>query len=158
MVDIEDSNLGLAGMEVRPTLFIALGGTGAEIALRIRRRILTHAWGSPDNQVRICDLSDFPLAQFIHYDLDEGSVRESEKHRDTDSLADAVAFSQDEKILPACGFLIRYCRNDQEIFPRYPHIRSWPPVTPAGFESGSTRPRNVPTTTCLPQCPVAFLD
>lgn len=34
--------------KIRPTLFIALGGMGMEIALRVRRRILTHAWGSSD--------------------------------------------------------------------------------------------------------------
>lgn len=39
-----------AALEVtrlRPTLFIALGGTGKEIALRLRRRILLHDWGGP---------------------------------------------------------------------------------------------------------------
>ncbi len=78
---------------VWPTLFIGVGGTGMEIALRLRRRILNCVWGGADNPMRIAGLTEFPLAQFINFDLNAGSVTESGKSATTDPLADLVKFS-----------------------------------------------------------------
>ena len=40
-------------INVRPTLFIGVGGTGMEVLMRVRRKILNNLWGSSQQQVRI---------------------------------------------------------------------------------------------------------
>ncbi len=45
-------------LEVRPTVFVGLGGTGMEILLRLRRRILQADWKG----TRLNSLSEFPVA------------------------------------------------------------------------------------------------
>jgi len=113
-------------MKRTPTLFIALGGTGAEIAFRLRRRILTHAWGDNATNVLINDLHEFPLAEFIYYDLDTTSYLE---RRDTgsDPLSNLVRFSDDERLTSKLD-IDKYFRNDDEIY-KYPLIREWYPLT-----------------------------
>ena len=75
---------------ISPTLFIALGGTGREIPLRLRRHILAHAWGTADNPVNVDNLTEFPIAQFIYFDLDHAG----EYRRDMES----VKFGDEEKV------------------------------------------------------------
>jgi len=101
-------------MKITPTLFIALGGAGAEIALRLRRRILTHTWGNADNRVTLDSLDQFPIAQFIYYDLDFGTVEPS-------------SFSDNEKLISNLD-LNKYFQTDGELH-RYPIIDSWFPIT-----------------------------
>ena len=55
-------------VKLRPTLYIGVGGTGMEVMMRVRRRILNASWGN--DKVRLQSLCEFPLAQFIHFDLD----------------------------------------------------------------------------------------
>lgn len=35
-----------ASIDLRPTLFIGVGGTGMEVLMRVRRRILNTLWGA----------------------------------------------------------------------------------------------------------------
>ena len=49
-------------VKLRPTLFVAIGGTGMEVLMRLRRRTLNALWGSG---VRVESLADFPVAQFV---------------------------------------------------------------------------------------------
>lgn len=113
--------------KVWPTLFIAVGGTGAEIALRVRRRLFNFVWGGTDNPVRIGSLSDFPLAQFINFDLDAGTVTESGQSAATDPLAEMVKFGEEEKLIFKLD-MDKYLRTDGELN-RFPLIASWFPLT-----------------------------
>jgi hypothetical protein len=113
-------------MKVWPTLFIGVGGTGMEIALRVRRRILNNVWGGSANPVRITSLTDFPLAQFINFDLDAGSVTESGKSAMSDPLSELVKFSDEEKVIFKLD-MEKYLRTDGELN-RFPHIASWFPL------------------------------
>ena len=85
--------------KVMPTLFIGVGGTGMQICLRIRRRILNHMWGSFDNPFSINSITEFPPAQFINFDLDSNSRTQSDKDTETDILDSMVRFSDEEKII-----------------------------------------------------------
>ena len=113
--------------KVWPTLFIGVGGTGMEIALRVRRRLLNHIWGSRENPVRLATLSEFSLAQFINFDLDAGSVTETGLAAATDPLAELVKFSEEEKLILKLD-LDKYLRTDGELN-RYRTIASWFPLT-----------------------------
>lgn len=106
---------------MKPTLFITLGGTGIEITHRVRRRILTHRWGSQEDPVRIGDLSEFPLAQFIYYDLDVTGETRTDMHQ--------VRFRNEEQLNFKLN-IDKYLLADDELS-KYPHIASWMPVTPA---------------------------
>ena len=57
--------------KIRPTLFIALGGTGMKVSIRLRRRILNAVWAGNS---KVQQIADFPIAQFINLDLDSGDV------------------------------------------------------------------------------------
>jgi hypothetical protein len=113
--------------KVWPTLFIGIGGSGMEISLRVRRRILNYVWGGLDNPLRIGNLTEFPLAQFINFDLNAGSVTETGKSAATDPLADLVKFSDEEKLILKLD-MPKYLRTDGELN-KYPHIASWFPLT-----------------------------
>ena len=56
-------------IDLRPTLFIGVGGTGMQVLMRVRRRVLNTLWGGAGNRTRIEGLADFPIAQFIHFDI-----------------------------------------------------------------------------------------
>ena len=118
-------------INIRPTLFLCLGGTGMEIGLRVRRRILEHEWGNFGNPILLNDLTEFPFAQFIHFDLDSGSVTERGRGAANDPLADLVKFSDNEKLIYWLD-LDRYFRTDDEL-KKYPHIASWFPILPKIF-------------------------
>ena len=118
-------------INIRPTLFLCLGGTGMEIGLRVRRRILEHEWGNFGNPILLNDLTEFPFAQFIHFDLDSGSVTERGRGAANDPSADLVKFSDNEKLISWLD-LDRYFRTDDEL-KKYPHIASWFPILPKIF-------------------------
>lgn len=113
--------------KVWPTLFIGVGGSGMEISLRVRRRIINYVWGGRDNPVRIANLTEFPLAQFVNFDLNAGAVTESGQSAATDPLADLVKFSDEEKLIFPLD-MDKYLRTDGELN-TYPHIASWFPLT-----------------------------
>jgi hypothetical protein len=60
---------------VQPVLFIGVGGTGMEVLLRVRRRILHATWGE-GGTVRVGSLEEFPAAAFLHFDLAQDAVHE----------------------------------------------------------------------------------
>jgi len=112
---------------VWPTLFIAIGGTGMEISLRVRRRLINYIWGSSDSPVRIANLTEFPLVQFIYFDLSAVSTTESGQSAVTDPLADLVKFTDEEKLIFKLD-MDKYLRTDGELN-TYPYIASWFPLT-----------------------------
>ena len=70
---------------VRPTLYVALGGTGKEVLLRLRRRILETLW----NGQRIEKLDDFRVASFLYFDLYQG--RAEEERAGDDGVEDPIS-------------------------------------------------------------------
>ncbi len=113
-------------VKLRPTLYIGVGGTGMEVMMRVRRRILNASWGSEN--VRLESLSQFPIAQFIHFDLDQGSVIDSGRAQAEDLQYNLVKFTDDEKIVESFD-IEKYSRDDASLS-RYPHIQNWLPLTP----------------------------
>ncbi|MFW1982258.1 tubulin-like doman-containing protein [Acinetobacter guillouiae] len=113
-------------VKLRPTLYIGVGGTGMEVMMRVRRRILNASWGG-DN-VRLENLSQFPIAQFIHFDLDQGAIIDSGRAQTEDLQYNLVKFTDDEKIVESFD-IEKYSRDDASLS-RYPHIQNWLPLTP----------------------------
>lgn len=85
-------------LEIRPTLFVGLGGTGKEVMLRLRRRILQQSWGPAHNPSRLASISDFPVAGFLYFDTDMNEARESDRAAATDVMATAVQFGEGETL------------------------------------------------------------
>jgi len=114
--------------EVVPTLFIALGGTGAEVLWRIRRRILNTLWGAGTGQsIRMQGMTEFPFAEFLHIDLDANTVSESGKAIKTDLLGNKIRFSEDERLVKKLD-LSSYVKSDDELA-RYPLVQEWFPLS-----------------------------
>ena len=106
-------------LKVRPTVFVALGGTGMEVLLRLRRRILQADW----NGTRISALDQFPAASFLYFDTDTLEAREAGRAAATDALSAKVAFREGETLQKAVN-LARYQAERRS----YPHIDSWLPA------------------------------
>ncbi|MCS0502195.1 tubulin-like doman-containing protein [Ancylobacter mangrovi] len=104
--------------DVMPTVFIALGGTGMEILLRLRRRILQHNWSGRS----VMSLDEFPPARFIYFDTDTGEARESGRAATSDLLASRVAFSKGEAIQKKVDTAHYMAEIDN-----YPIIKEWLP-------------------------------
>ena len=113
--------------EVVPTLYIAVGGTGAEILFRIRRRILNTLWGPKGQPVRLERLSEFPYAEFLQIDLDANTVTESGKSTKGDILGAEIRFKEEEKLVKKLD-LNRYVRSDEDL-DKYPLIKEWFPLS-----------------------------
>ncbi len=111
--------------KIHPTLFIALGGTGMKVNIRVRRRILNAIWGG-NSQVQ--QISDFPLVQFINFDLDSGEVTQDGKSVKTDVLAEQVSFTSEEKIIEQLN-LSKYTHSIDELN-RHREVAEWFPLTP----------------------------
>ena len=106
-------------LKVRPTVFVALGGTGMEVLLRLRRRILQADW----NGTRLNAIDEFPAAAFLYFDTDTLEARESGRAARTDPFAAKVAFSDGETLQKAVN-LARYQAERRN----YPHIDDWLPA------------------------------
>jgi hypothetical protein len=117
-----------ASIDLRPTLFIGVGGTGMEVLMRVRRRILNTLWGGSGRRTRVDSLAEFPIAQFIQFDLDSGAVIDSGRAQAEDLQFDLVKFSDDDKIVESFD-MDKYSRDDDAL-ERYPHIKEWLPLTP----------------------------
>ncbi|PWB29728.1 hypothetical protein DCO48_21790 [Pseudomonas sp. SDI] len=111
--------------KIHPTLFIALGGTGMKVNIRLRRRILNTIWGG-NSQVQ--QIADFPLVQFVNFDLDAGEVTQDGKSVKTDVLAEQVAFTSEEKIIEPLN-LSKYTHSMDELN-RHREVAEWFPLTP----------------------------
>lgn len=105
-------------LKVRPTVFVALGGTGMEVLLRLRRRILQADW----NGTRISAIDQFPAAAFLYFDTDTLEAREAGRAAATDPLSTKVAF-RDGETLQKAVHLARYQAERRS----YPHIDEWLP-------------------------------
>lgn len=117
-----------ASIDLRPTLFIGIGGTGMEVLMRVRRRILNNLWGSSGARTRVESLADFPVAQFIQFDLDTGAVIDSGRAQAEDLQFDLVKFTDEDKIVEAFD-MDKYSRDDDAL-EKYPHIKDWLSLTP----------------------------
>ena len=117
-----------AVIDLRPTLFIGVGGTGMEVLMRVRRRILNHLWGGAGARTRVESLSEFPIAQFIQFDLDSGAVIDSGRAQAEDLQYESVKFTDEDKIVESFD-MDKYSRDDDAL-EKYPHIKDWLSLTP----------------------------
>lgn len=115
-------------VKLMPTLFIGVGGSGMEVLLRVRRRILNASWGQGAPQ-RISGLAEFPVAQFMHFDLDLGAIKEEGRAQLLDPLAESVKLRDEDRLCESFE-IANYCSSDNDI-DRYPLIKEWSPLTPA---------------------------
>lgn len=118
MMDATNNRVEPVKLKVRPTVFVALGGTGMEVLLRLRRRILQADW----NRARLRSISDFPVAEFFYFDTDNNEARESNRAANTDPMANAVKFAAGETLQRKVD-IGRYQRDIES----YPHIKEWLP-------------------------------
>ena len=107
-------------VEVKPTVFIGLGGTGMEVLLRLRRRILQQPWGP--NRKRLASMAEFPVASFLYFDTDTASGGESDRARRTDPMSAVVAFDQGERLQERVD--VGYYQRE---LATKPHIAEWLP-------------------------------
>lgn len=126
-VKLDDKKKEQVLTEVVPTLYIACGGTGAEILFRIRRRILNTLWGPKGEPVRLQRLDEFPYAEFLQIDLDANTVTESGKAAKADILGAEVRFKEEERLVKKLD-LNRYVRSDEDL-DKYPLIKEWFPLS-----------------------------
>ena len=124
-------------IKLRPTLFIALGGTGMEVICRVRRRILNASWGGRRAPVRLDSMADFPVAQFIHFDLAHDEV-ETGRSQNDDVIWDLVKLPEDDRLIETFK-VEKYSRNDDDLA-RYPLIEAWSPLTPKRIRELNIRP------------------
>jgi len=113
--------------EVVPTLFIALGGTGAQVLWRIRRRIINNLWGSGTGQaVRIDNLTEFPFAEFLQIDLSAFETEQGKAEKN-DILSNKIRFKESERLVKKLD-LNQYIKSE-EALDCYPLIREWFPLS-----------------------------
>ena len=96
-------------VKLRPTLYIGVGGTGMDVMMRMRRRILNASWGN--DKTRLESLAQFPIAQFIHFDLDQGAIIDSGRAQTEDLQYNLVKFTDDEKLVESFD-IEKYSRDD----------------------------------------------
>lgn len=106
-------------VEVRPTVFVGLGGTGMEILLRLRRRILQADWEGQ----RLNSMAEFPVAGFLYFDTDKREARESGRASSTDPMAQAIAFGKGETLQHKVD--VNFYQREKD---NHPAVREWLPV------------------------------
>jgi hypothetical protein len=99
--------------KVVPTLFIGVGGTGAQVLSRVRRRILSRVWTGGGESIRLDSLDDFPFAQFLRVDLDMNPFNEAGTNSD-DPLQASIAFKPDESFVRKLD-LGKYISSDEKL-------------------------------------------
>jgi hypothetical protein len=114
-------------VDLRPTLFIGAGGSGMEVLLRIRRRILGAVW-NPRQPVRIDAIGEFPVARFLHLDLDGGALIDEGKSQQSDPWFNLVKLGDEEKLVEPFD-LAQYHESDDSLA-RFPLIENWMPLRP----------------------------
>jgi hypothetical protein len=119
-------------VDLRPTLFIGAGGTGMEVMMRIRRRILAAVWNR-QNPTRVESMGDFPVARFLHFDLDNNAVIDEGKSQRTDPWFDLVKLSDEERLVEPLD-LPQYHESDDSLA-RFPLIENWMPLRPKKLRS-----------------------
>jgi len=131
------NNQDLAGraelkVDLRPTLFIGAGGTGMEVMMRIRRRILSAVWNR-QHPTRVESIADFPVARFLHFDLDNNAIIDEGKSQRTDPWFELVKLSDEERLVEPLD-LPQYHESDDSLA-RFPLIESWMPLRPKKLRS-----------------------
>jgi hypothetical protein len=119
-------------VDLRPTLFIGAGGTGMEVMMRIRRRILSAVWNR-QHPTRVESIGDFPVARFLHFDLDNQAVIDEGKSQRTDPWFELVKLSEEERLVEPLD-LPQYHESDDSLA-RFPMIESWMPLRPKKLRS-----------------------
>lgn len=119
-------------VDLRPTLFIGAGGTGMEVMMRIRRRILSAVWNR-HNPTRVESIADFPVARFLHFDLDNNAVIDEGKSQRTDPWYELVKLTDEERLVEPLD-LPQYHESDDSLA-RFPLIESWMPLRPKKLRS-----------------------
>jgi hypothetical protein len=141
MADFPDpSSLGTTGtagrtelkVDLRPTLFIGAGGTGMEVMMRIRRRILSAVWNR-QHPTRVESIADFPVARFLHFDLDNQAIIDEGKSQQTDPWFELVKLSDEERLVEPLD-LPQYHESDDSLA-RFPLIENWMPLRPKKLRS-----------------------
>lgn len=119
-------------VDLRPTLFIGAGGTGMEVMMRIRRRILSAVWNR-HHPTRVESIADFPVARFLHFDLDNNAIIDEGKSQRTDPWYELVRLSDEERLVETLD-LPQYHESDDSLA-RFPLIESWMPLRPKKLRS-----------------------
>lgn len=119
-------------VDLRPTLFIGAGGTGMEVMMRIRRRILSAVWNR-HNPTRVESIADFPVARFLHFDLDNNAIIDEGKSQRTDPWYELVKLTDEERLVEPLD-LPQYHESDDSLA-RFPLIESWMPLRPKKLRS-----------------------
>ncbi len=119
-------------VDLRPTLFIGAGGTGMEVMMRIRRRILSAVWNRR-HPTRVESIADFPVARFLHFDLDNNAVIDEGKSQRTDPWYELVRLSDEERLVEPLD-LPQYHESDDSLA-RFPLIERWMPLRPKKLRS-----------------------
>ncbi|TFW28503.1 tubulin-like doman-containing protein [Massilia horti] len=119
-------------VDLRPTLFIGAGGTGMEVMMRIRRRILSAVWNR-HHPTRVESIADFPVARFLHFDLDGDAVIDNGKSQRTDPWYELVKLTDEERLVEPID-LQQYHESDDSLA-RFPLIESWMPLRPKRLRS-----------------------
>ncbi|MBJ7313726.1 tubulin-like doman-containing protein [Rugamonas sp. CCM 8940] len=119
-------------VDLRPTLFIGAGGTGMEVMMRIRRRILSAVWNR-HNPTRVESIGQFPVARFLHFDLDSGAIIDEGKSQRSDPWYELVKLSDEERLVEHID-LQQYHESDDSLA-RFPLIEQWMPLRPKKLRS-----------------------
>ncbi len=119
-------------VDLRPTLFIGAGGTGMEVMLRIRRRILSEVWNR-QHPTRVESIAQFPVARFLHLDLDSNAVIDEGKSQRTDPWFELVKLADDERLVEPLD-LPQYHESEDSLA-RFPLIENWMPLRPKKLRS-----------------------
>ncbi len=119
-------------VDLRPTLFIGAGGTGMEVMLRIRRRILSAVWNR-HSPTRVESIGQFPVARFLHFDLDNHAIIDEGKSQRTDPWYELVKLSDEERLVEPLD-LPQYHESDDSLA-RFPLIENWMPLRPKKLRS-----------------------
>jgi hypothetical protein len=119
-------------VDLRPTLFIGAGGTGMEVMMRIRRRILSAVWNR-QHPTRVESIGDFPVARFLHFDLDNQAIIDEGKSQRTDPWFELVKLTDEERLVEPLD-LPQYHESDDSLA-RFPLIENWMPLRPKKLRS-----------------------
>jgi hypothetical protein len=98
-----------------------------EVMLRIRRRILSEVWNR-HHPTRVESLGEFPVARFLHVDLDQHAIIDEGKSQRTDPWFELVRLSDDERLVETLD-LPQYHDSDDSLA-RFPLIEQWMPLRP----------------------------
>jgi hypothetical protein len=123
-IDTETSEENIQYRRIRPTLYIGIGGSGKEVMLRLRRRILQALW----NGRRISGFEEFPVVDFMYFDTYTGKAEEHARSGRSDEAEDPLRrlteLPQSDCVQKSLD-VAKYLRGRE--IERYPYVKSWLP-------------------------------